>query len=151
MTETSTQIVSDDTTKELEGRLDQLPALSIEDVTERTIQRTMAATTADDVLADPQAKGLEAFTGQVITINKVLGALPSDFQTGLTRYLVLEIARSDTGELDVVTTGSLFVVSRVFKLMELNALPAKVRVLELESKNKKGQSSLWIVKASGDF
>lgn len=130
----------------LEHWMDQLPALSIEEVVERTLTRTLMAATADDVLANPEAMGLEALSGEVVSILGISGCLPSRHKGGLSRYLVLDLERETTGEKVSVTCGSPYVVSRVFRLAELGALPARVRVLALDSSANPGQTSLWLVK-----
>ncbi|MHB8506286.1 MAG: hypothetical protein ACYDEN_11330 [Acidimicrobiales bacterium] len=133
-------------TQAMEARLDRLPALDVEDVIERTLTRTLSATTAEEVLADPEARGLRDFVGRVITITGVAGALPSRYDTGLSRYLVVDVEDETTGTKGVVTVGSPFVAARVLRLVELGALPARVRVVELESASNPGQASLWITK-----
>jgi hypothetical protein len=133
-------------TEAIEQAMDTLPALSTDDVVERTLSRTMNATTAEDVLADPGAVGLADYVGRVIELVAVAGVLPSRYDSGLSRYVVMDIVDPDTGEKVSVTVGSTYIISRALKLAQLGALPCKVRVLELESASNPGQSSLWIVK-----
>lgn len=131
---------------ELETRLDQLPVFDLEGLAERTIANTLSATTPEEVLADPSAAGLDDFADRVVYLVAITGALPSAYDTGPTRYVTLDIADPDTGEHHTVTTGSPYVMSRAFKLADMGALPCLVRVLQLESKNNSGRTSLWITK-----
>jgi hypothetical protein len=130
----------------LELKLDQLPALSIDEVVERTLTKTLNATTAEDVLADPEAVGLGDYAGKVLTLLAVAGALPSAYKTGPSRFIVVDCIDNETGGRFSATCGSPYVISRALRLAELGLLPAQVRVVELESTANPGQSSLWLVK-----
>lgn len=129
------------------AKLDNLPALSVDDVIERTLTRALSAGTAEEVLSNPEAMGLRDLVGQTVIVNGIDGWLPSDIKGGLGRYVVLSCTDPETGERFTATTGSPYVITRALRLAELDALPQLVRVVELESKSNPNQSSLWIVAA----
>lgn len=131
----------------LDAGLEKLPAMSVDDVIERSLAATLNAGTVDDVLADPESRGLRDLAGRVVTLHGILGALPSSKKGPLNRYVVLDVEDEATGERGAASTGSLYVVARALRLLELDAYPVKVRVVELESTANPGQSSLWITKA----
>ena len=130
----------------IERYLDALPVLSIEELTERTLTQTLNATTIEDVLKNPEAAGLEDYNGQVLRVDRIAGVLPSTYQTGPTRYVVIDCVPDTTGEPVSITCGSPYVMTRLFRAAELDAFPVRVRVIALESVSNPGQSSLWIVK-----
>jgi len=131
---------------DLESRLDQLPVFDIEELQARTIVRILSASSLNEVLADPTAQGLADYADQVVYLVAIAGALPSAYDTGPTRYMVMDIADPQTGEHHMVTTGSPYVMAAAFKAADLGELPCLVRVLQLESKNNAGRTSHWIVK-----
>lgn len=112
-------------------------------IAERTISRTMAAETPEQLLADPEAGGLRDHVGEVLTITQVLGIAPSALAGG-GYYIIFEATKPD-GEILTLTTGSQFAASRIAMLAAKGWLPRTIRVVELESTSNPGQSSLWIV------
>lgn len=120
---------------------DDLDALA-----ERTISRTMAAETPEQLLADPEAGGLRDHVGELLTITGVLGIAPSTLKTG-GYYIIFEATERD-GSILTLTTGSPYAASRIAVLHHKGWLPRTVRVVELESASNPGQSSLWIVDPS---
>ncbi|WP_343576706.1 hypothetical protein [Mycobacterium sp.] len=130
----------------LERAIDLIPIMSVDDLVARTLERALNADSVEDVLADPEAVGLRDLVGQVVTLERVAGALPSTYTTGPTRYIILDVTPETTGTPMSVTCGSPYVISRAIRLAELGALPTRVRVLELESASNPGQSSLWITR-----
>ena len=131
----------------LEERLDQLPALDTTEVVERTLERILAATTAEAIFSNPESVGLRDRAGSVIIVNKVVGCLPSKMKSGLSRYVVLDCTDPDTGENFAATTGSLYATAAALKAAEQGLLPQALRVVELESASNPGQTSVWLVKA----
>lgn len=134
-------------TEALLAKLDQLPALSVDDVVERTLTATLNATTVDQVFKNPQAMGLRDLVGETLLLVAISGWLPSDIKTGLGRYVVLDCVLVRTGEHITCTTGSPYVITAAVRAMELGALPVKVKVVELESRSNPSQGSLWLVSA----
>lgn len=133
---------------ELEAQLDALPVFDLEELSERTLHNLLTAATDEEALRDPHAQGLGDFADRVIILHAIMGALPSSFETGPTRYIVMDIVDPDTGERHAVSCGSPYVMATAFNLAGRGSLPATVRVLELESKNNSNKSSLWLVKAN---
>lgn len=133
--------------EKLETTLDRLPAMDMTDAVERSLERTLNATTAEDVLADPESQGLADLVGKTFWLQGVLGCLESTKKSGPSRYLVLDCADDETGMRFTATTGSLFAMARILKLWELGALPRRVRAVELESRSNPDQKSLWVVDA----
>ena len=131
----------------LESRMDSLPALDTATVVERTLSRILNATAAADIFANPESQGLRDWSGKVIVVNAVAGCLPSNKKGALSRYLVLDCVDPETGEAFAATTGSLYACSAALRAAEVGALPATLRVVELESASNPGQTSVWLVRA----
>ena len=146
MTSDTTVPATVDVVGALETRMDALPALDTSEVTERTLSRMMDATTLETLFASPESSGLADYAGRVITLEAVVGCLPSTKRGALTRYLVLSCTDNETGERVTLTTGSLYAATAALRAHELGLLPAQLRVLELESVANPGQTSLWLVK-----
>jgi hypothetical protein len=132
---------------ELETQLDSLPVFDLEALSEHTLARLLGASTDEEALRDPTAMGLGEFADRVIVVHAITGALPSSFDTGPTRYIVLDVTDPETGERYSVSCGSPYVMAAAFNLARRGSLPATVRVLEKESANNPNKSSLWLVKA----
>lgn len=132
---------------ELETQLDALPVFDLEELSERTLHNLLTASTDDEALRNPSAMGLGQFADQVVILQAIIGCLPSAFDTGPTRYIVMDITDPETGERHAVSCGSPYVMAAAFNLASRGSLPATVRVLEVESKNNSNKSSLWLVKA----
>lgn len=132
---------------DLEIELDALPVFDLEDLTERTLHNLLTATTDEEALRDPRAQGLGDFADRVVILHALIGALPSSFDSGPTRYIVMDITDPETGERHAVSCGSPYVMATAFNLAGRGSLPATVKVLELESKNNSNKSSLWLVRA----
>lgn len=130
---------------ELEMQLDALPVFDLEELSERTLHNLLTASTDDEALRNPSAMGLGQFADQVIILQAIIGCLPSSFDSGPTRYIVMDITDPETGERHAVSCGSPYVMATAFNLAARGSLPATVRVLELESKNNSNKSSLWLV------
>ena len=115
---------------------------------ERSLNRIMNATTAEEALSDPESAGLRDYSGKVITIVGVVGIMPSAIKTS-DFYLIFEARTKVGGGVETLTTGSPYAASRIIKCAAEGWLPRRVLVMELESTSNPGQSSLWIVDAPG--
>lgn len=131
----------------LEVQLDTLPIFDLADLAERTITNLLTATTDEEALRDPTALGLGEFADRIVVLQAIIGALPSAFDTGPSRYIVMDITDPETGERYAVSCGSPYVMAAAFNLAGRGSLPATVRVLEKKSENNPNKSSLWLVKA----
>jgi hypothetical protein len=131
----------------LERYLDQLPALDVTDVVERSMDRILNATSPEEAAANPEAMGLRDWAGKKLVVYGVAGALPSQLKTGPSRYIVLDCADPETGERFSVTTGGAYAMATALKYWEAGWYPERFRVVELESASNPGQTSLWLVKA----
>lgn len=125
--------------------LEALPALSVEDVAERTLSRMLNATTAEELFRDPESTGLRDLVGQVVVVHGIDGVLDSSYDTFFGKYVVLDCESETTGARLAVTTGSPYVITAVLRALEAGLLPKRLRVLELESQSHPGQTSLWLV------
>jgi hypothetical protein len=123
------------------------PFVSIDEMEGMSLQRTLAASTATAVLAEPESHALDEMTGEpfwlqgidFFTFSQVKGH-EADLYAYLNCYW-------DNGAGFTVTTGSPFVITRVHRLAELQVLPRRVMSILVESKRNQGQASLWIVEA----
>jgi len=113
---------------------------------ERSMERIMNATTAEEALSSPDSLGLRDLTGQVITLESVIAISPSGIREG-DYYLIFEARRTPGGPIETMTTGSPFAAGRIVKCAREGWLPRQVRILQLESASNPGQSSLWVVDA----
>lgn len=125
-----------------------LPDLEVDDLTERTLAQTMAATDLDEIFRNPEMEGFLNLLGRPLVLVDVLGHLPSRYD-GASRYLVYSVIDEESGELMTVSSGSPYVAASALRAKQLGQLPAKVRAMSLDSKEKAGQSSLWLVGRRG--
>lgn len=132
---------------ELESVLDSLPVLDVEQLADQTMARLLGASTPDTILANPEPTGLGEYAGDAIIVHDITGCIPSAYETGPSRYIVLDITDEHTGENLSVTCGSPYVMAAAFSLKRTGNLPQRCRVLALDSKSHPGQKSLWLVKA----
>lgn len=117
-----------------------------EQITIATLERTMAAETAEELFADPDSGSLRDLVGQIITITDVLGILPSAYGEG--RYYIVFTATEADGKAPItLSTGSPYAASRIAAAKAKGFLPRRVRVIELESASNPGQASLWVTDA----
>ena len=112
----------------------------------RTIERTLAATSVEELLSDPDAGSLRDLVGQIIIPTAVVGIMPSKYTTGA-YYLVFEAITDPERPPATLSTGSPYAASRIATAAAKGWLPRRMRVLELESASNPGQSSLWVVDA----
>lgn len=131
----------------LEARLDALPALEVDDVVERTLERILGAQSPEEAAANPEAMGLRDWAGKTIVVNALSGCLPSSMKTGPSRYIILDCTDPSSGERFSVTTGGAYAMATALKYWEAGWFPATFRVVELESASNPGQTSVWLVKA----
>jgi hypothetical protein len=136
-----------DVQEAIEAFYDSLPALNIDEVTERTLLRTLTATTVAEILADPKSISLENMLYEPFTLLGVEGWLPSTVRDHEDdRYVICRAARAD-GEVFTFSTGSQFCVTRIAQLMKLNALPVVLKGIGLVSKSDSTRTSYWLVGA----
>jgi hypothetical protein len=126
--------------------MDALPVFDVAELTERTLRHTLEASTVEEVLASPEAQSLDEYADHIVELQGISGCLPSTYDTGSSRYMVLDIVDTGTGERASVTTGGAYAMTRAMQLARLGALPQLVRVLVLESKNNPGRTSTWLVR-----
>jgi hypothetical protein len=123
------------------------PVVSIDEMEGMSLQRTLAAQTATQVLAEPESHSLDEMTGEPFWLQGIdffTYSQVKDRENDLYAYLN---CYWDTGAGFTVTTGSAFVITRVHRLAELHVLPRRVMSILVESRRNQGQSSLWIVEA----
>lgn len=113
---------------------------------ERSMERIMNATTAEEALSSPDSMGLRDLTGETIILEGVIAISPSAIDPSA-YYLIFEARRSPGGAIETMTTGSPFAAGRIVKCAREGWLPRAVRVLQLESASNPGQASLWVVDA----
>lgn len=124
-----------------------IPIISdTDELTMRTIERSMSATTPEELLSDPDAGSLRDLVGQIITVTGVVGIMPSKYNTA-NYYLVFEAITTEGQAPSILSTGSPYAASRIAVLVAKGWAPRRVRVIELESAANPGQSSLWVTDA----
>ena len=133
-----------DAAAELDVMIEALPDLENEDLMERTLSRTLNATEIVDIFANPELEGFLNLIDHDLVLNDVLGHLPSRFAEGQ-RYLVYDVLDESTGEKLTVASGSPYVASSALRAKFLGKLPVECRALALDSREKPGQQSLWLV------
>jgi len=127
--------------------LEGIPILSGgDDLIERTMDRLLNAATPEEMLADPDAYGIQDIAGQVITLTKIVGIAPSTIR-GRDWYIVLEALVGTPGRIVTLTTGSEFATAAAVGLHRKGFLPRRVRIVQLESATAPGNFSLWFVDA----
>lgn len=136
-----------DAAAELDRMVLALPNLENDDLTEQTLARIMMADTEEDIFANPELEGFLNLLGRPLVLLDVLGHLPSRYE-GSARFLVYSVLDETTGEKLTVASGSPYVAVSALRAKQVGKLPAKVRAMALDSKEKAGQSSLWLVKRS---
>lgn len=134
-----------DAAAELDRMVLALPNLENDDLTEQTLARIMMADTEEDIFANPELEGFLNLLGRPLVLLDVLGHLPSRYE-GSARFLVYSVLDETTGEKLTVASGSPYVAVSALRAKQLGKLPTKVRAMALDSKEKQGQQSLWLVK-----
>lgn len=125
----------------------QYRVVSFDEMEGLTIERTMMAETATQVLAAPESVSLDEHTGEpfwLIGIDFFAQSQVKGREDDVYAYIN---CYWDNGSGFQATTGSPFVISRVHRLAMLGVLPRRVMSVLVESKRNQGQSSLWIVEA----
>jgi hypothetical protein len=133
-----------DAAAELDIMITALPDLESEDLMERTLARTLNATEVVDIFANPELEGFLNLIDHDLVLRDVLGHLPSRYVDGQ-RYLVYDVLDESTGEHLTVASGSPYVASSALRAKALGKLPVECRALALDSRDKPGQQSLWLV------
>ena len=133
-----------DAAAELDVMILALPDLEQDDLTARTLARTLNATELADIFANPDLEGFLNLIDHDLVLRDVVGHLPSRYVDGQ-RYLVYDVVDESTGERLNVASGSPYIASSALRAKALGKLPAPVRALALDSREKSGQQSLWLV------
>lgn len=125
----------------------QYRVVSFDEMEGLTIERTMFAETATEVLMAPESVSLDEHTGEpfwLIGIDFFARSQVKGREDDVYAYIN---CYWDDGSGFQATTGSPFVISRVHRLTMLGVLPRRVMSVLVESKRNQGQSSLWIIEA----
>lgn len=125
----------------------QYRIVSFDEMEGLTIERTMFAETATQVLAAPESVSLDELTGEpfwLIGIDFFAQSQVKGREDDVYAYIN---CYWDNGSGFRATTGSPFVISRVHRLAMLGVLPRRVMSVLVESKRNQGQASLWIIEA----
>lgn len=133
-----------DAAAELDAMIVALPDLESEDLMERTLARTLNATEVVDIFANPELEGFLNLIDHDLVLRDVLGHLPSRYADDQ-KYLVYDVLDESTGEHLTVASGSPYVASSALRAKFLGKLPVECRALALDSRDKPGQQSLWLV------
>lgn len=137
-------VAPSDAAAELDAMIEALPDLESEDLMERTLSRTLNATEVVDIFANPELEGFLNLIDHDLVLRAVLGHLPSRYVDGQ-KYLVYDVLDESTGERLTVASGSPYVASSALRAAALGKLPVECRALALDSREKPGQQSLWLV------
>jgi hypothetical protein len=130
------------------------------------VRQILDAETADDVMGigDQGATGLRTLARRYVKHDGLevsdgvpfdvrgFRPLPGEFEEGLPFFLVIDGVRLDTGELCVVTCGSVNVVSQLIALaLKPDGLPRVVLTTEREKSTASKTWPLWLVNPSPDL
>jgi hypothetical protein len=111
--------------EQLRELIAQVPETSGEDAQYRIVEQILAAKDVSQ-LDDPWtgSSALGALADQMVTIRSVRRA-PSQFEAGTGVFLILECMTAE-GEIIIVTTGAVSVVTQILKALQLRPLPFQV-------------------------
>lgn len=93
-----------------------------------------AAVHASDILGRP-------FTARSLRFNR------STFKEGSTVYALIDAEFLDDGSRGVVSCGSRNVMAQLYRLQELKALPANVKIVEADTPTEQGFKPMWLAQA----
>jgi len=116
---------------------------NMEQLVERSMQRTLQASTPGALFSDPDSVGLRDCVGKIITVTDVIGIMPSNIKGRESDYYLIFEAVVDK-ELTTLTTGSPYAGGRIVKAFHEGWLPRELRVLEMQSAQDPTRSSLWV-------
>ena len=119
-----------------------LPVATDAQATSRAIaERILEASSAEQVL---QQQELPAWRDLLDVPVEVRGFRlnPSGYEQGSSVYAVVDLTRLDTGESIGVSCGGQNVLVQLVKLLELDALPAKVKLTG--KRTGEGYQALWL-------
>lgn len=104
---------------------------------ERILEVIAQAGDVRDLDAAWRSRGLEELAGVPLTIRSIK-KMPSDFDSGLPWFLVVEAVNEVTGEPVTVTTGAVSVVAQLVKAWSMGAFPLRARPVVAERPSKSG-------------
>lgn len=143
---TSTEVVNQEGTNPLTARIARLGLLDIGDadvIAFQIAQRIMDSDSPEAVLAEQTLPDAAEFLGQPLQVEEV-GFLKSDFEGGLGLYAIIAGRAVGTDEPFRFSCGGTNVVAQLARLMELNALPAQVVLMEAPRPTAQGFKPLWL-------
>jgi hypothetical protein len=119
-------------------------------VQRRMIERTLNATSVDDLWGTDVVHARDMI-GRSFILREVewRNSEIEESEGGLSIFAVMHGAFVDTGEMAIMTCGAVGVVSRLFKLVEFDALPIAIRIRS--TKTKGGYNALDLEPAPEPF
>ena len=104
---------------------------------ERILEVIAQANNVADLDAAWRSRGMEELAGIPLTIRGIK-KMPSDFESGLPWFLVVDGVNEVTGEPVTVTTGAVSVVAQLVKAWSMGAFPIRVRPVVAERPSRSG-------------
>lgn len=96
---------------------------------ERILASLATAKSLEDLEAPWRAQGADAYLGEWLSIRGI-HKMPSDYQTGLPWFLVVDAASRETGEAVTFTTGSVNIVAQLVRAHALGLFPLVAKIVE---------------------
>ena len=96
-----------------------------DDAETRILMQVLAADNAEDVDAPWQSRKLSDWNGQIVTVQS-LKRMPSDIDSDVPYYLVVQGVEAKTGKPVTATTSSKASMAQLIRLYTLGALPLSI-------------------------
>lgn len=143
--ETSTEVTTPAQGKELMHQLD-IRLSDPADLALAIAQRTAMAQTPDDLFAENGSNGWQDREGEPFMVRRIYW-LPSAIEGGTGFFAVVEAAHADTGELAILTTGSVGVCIQLAKAEQMGWLDKPVKLKRAEQPTSNGYYPQRLVRA----
>lgn len=110
---------------------------------EAILRRIVASATPEEALRPRSSVGARERLGIPLEVRDVRLA-SSAYEAAARVFAILEVVNLSTGELEVITCGSINVLGQLYVLWRANALPARVRFTTPERPTRRGFQPLWL-------
>lgn len=122
--------------EQINATLAEIPTVE-DDPTEAMLQLVIDASSPKDWNAIFQSESLRDSAGKRFRLN-AYRALKSDFEGGLTHYLVVDATSLETGERQVLTCSSQMAIAQIFNATRRGVWPIDVEIVQKDKPTKAG-------------